>query len=79
MQTWASSERPSKPNWSACPRRALPYTLVDTVSDPLVPRRVLDELGIRAQRTRIPVADGPYRADIGYALVRAANGSSRSP
>jgi clan AA aspartic protease len=57
------------------PRHALPETLVDTGSEfTWVPRRVLEELGIRAQRTQaFEVADGRrIERDIGYALVRAA-------
>src|SRR3989440_6383927 len=56
------------------PRRALPETLVDTGSEyTWVPRRVLEDLGIRAQRTQaFEVADGRrIERDIGYALVRA--------
>ena len=55
-------------------RRALPETLVDTGSEyTWVPRRVLEDLGIRAQRTQaFEVADGRrVERDIGYALVRA--------
>jgi len=55
-------------------RRALPETLVDTGSEyTWVPRRVLEDLGIRAQRTQaFAVADGRrIERDIGYALVRA--------
>src|SRR5438046_3731554 len=58
------------------PRRALPETLVDTGSEyTWVPRRVLEELGIRAQRKQaFEVADGRrIERDIGYALVRAAD------
>ena len=62
-------------NWELRgPRRALPGTLVDTGSEyTWIPRRVLDELGIRAQRTQtFQVADGRrIERDIGYALVRA--------
>src|SRR6059058_4864207 len=56
------------------PRRALPETLVDTGSEyTWIPRRVLEDLGIRAQRTQaFEVADGRrIERDIGYALVRA--------
>ena len=55
-------------------RRALPETLVDTGSEyTWVPRRVLEDLGIRAQRTQaFEVSDGRrIERDIGYALVRA--------
>jgi len=55
-------------------RTALPETLVDTGSEyTWVPRRVLEDLGIRAQRTQaFEVADGRrIERDIGYALVRA--------
>ena len=54
--------------------RALPATLVDTGSEyTWIARRVLEELGIRAQRTQaFEVADGRrIDRDIGYALVRA--------
>lgn len=48
--------------------RALPATLVDTGSEyTWIPRRVLEELGIRAQRTQRLEGD----RDIGYALIRA--------
>jgi clan AA aspartic protease len=56
------------------PSRALTATLVDTGSEyTWIPRRVLEELGIRAQRTQaFEVADGRrIDRDIGYALVRA--------
>ena len=56
------------------PSRALPATLVDTGSEyTWIPRRLLEELGIRAQRTQaFEVADGRrIERDIGYALVRA--------
>ena len=49
-------------NWELRgPSRALPDTLVDTGSEfTWVPRRVLEELGIRAQRKQaFEVADGP--------------------
>src|SRR2546423_8296100 len=62
------------------PRRALPETLVDTGSEyTWVPRRVLEDLGIRAQRTQaFEVADGRrIERDIGYALVRA--GGTEAP
>src|SRR2546429_6832262 len=63
-------------NWEPRgPRRALPETLVDTGSEfTWIPRRVLKELGIRAQRKQaFEVADGRrIERDIGYALVRAA-------
>ena len=55
-------------------RRALPETLVVTGSEyTWVPRRVLEDLGIRAQRIQaFEVADGRrIERDIGYALVRA--------
>ena len=58
-------------------RRVLPETLVDTGSEyTWVPRRVLEDLGIRAQRTQaFEVADGRrIERDIGYALVRAEIG-----
>src|SRR5436190_2118128 len=56
-------------------RCALPETLVDTGSEfTWISRRVLEELGIRAQRKQaFEVADGRrIERDIGYALVRAA-------
>ena len=63
-------------NWELRgPSRLLPATLVDTGSEyTWIPRPVLDELGIRAQRTQaFEVADGRrIERDIGYALVRAA-------
>ena len=63
-------------NWELRgPRRALPETLVETGSQfTWIPRRVLEELGIRAQRKQaFEVADGRrIERDIGYALVRAA-------
>ncbi len=63
-------------NWELRgPSRALLETLVDTGSEfTWVPRRVLEELGIRAQRKQaFEVADGRrIERDIGYALVRAA-------
>ena len=63
-------------NWELRgPRRALRETLVDTGSEfTWIPRRVLEELGIRAQRKQaFEVADGRrIERDIGYALVRAA-------
>jgi len=63
-------------NWELRgPHRALPDTLVDTGSEfTWIPRRVLEELGIRAQRKQaFEVADGRrIQRDIGYALVRAA-------
>ena len=62
------------------PRQVLPETLVDTGSEfTWVPRRVLEELGIRAQRTQaFEVADGRrIERDIGYALVRA--GGTEAP
>ena len=63
-------------NWELRgPSRLLPATLVDTGSEyTWIPRQVLDELGIRPQRTQaFEVADGRrIERDIGYALVRAA-------
>jgi len=63
-------------NWELRgPSRPLPETLVDTGSEfTWIPRRVLEELGIRAQRKQaFEVADGRrIERDIGYALVRAA-------
>lgn len=63
-------------NWELRgPSRALPETLVDTGNEfTWIPRRVLEELGIRAQRKQaFEVADGRrIERDIGYALVRAA-------
>ncbi|HEV8381649.1 MAG TPA: retroviral-like aspartic protease family protein [Gemmatimonadales bacterium] len=68
-------------NWELRgPRRALPETLVDTGSEyTWIPRRVLEELGIRAQRQQaFEVADGRrIERDIGYALVRA--GGTEAP
>jgi predicted aspartyl protease len=61
-------------------RRALPETLVDTGSEfTWVPRRVLEELEIRAQRRQaFEVAHGRrIERDIGYALVRA--GGTEAP
>src|SRR5437667_11446612 len=55
-------------------RRALPETLGDTGSEyTWVPRRVLEDLGIRAHRTQgFDVPDGRrIQRDIVYALVRA--------
>jgi len=62
------------------PGRELPETLVDTGSEfTWVPREVLEELGIRAQRTQaFEVADGRrIEREIGYALVRA--GGTEAP
>ena len=62
------------------PRLLLPETLVDTGSEfTWVPRRVLEELSIRAQRQQaFEVADGRrIERDIGYALVRA--GGTEAP
>ncbi|HEY7193157.1 MAG TPA: retroviral-like aspartic protease family protein [Gemmatimonadales bacterium] len=62
------------------PPRALPETMVDTGSEfTWVPRRVLEELGIRAQRKQaFEVADGRrIEREIGYALVRA--GGTEAP
>src|SRR5881392_2260605 len=68
-------------NWELRgPRRALPETLVDTGSEfTWIPRGVLEELGIRAQRKQaFEVADGRrIERDIGYALVRA--GGTEAP
>ena len=68
-------------NWELRgPSRALPETLVDTGREyTWVPRRVLEELGIRAQRKQaFEVADGRrIERDIGYALVRA--GGTEAP
>jgi len=62
------------------PRKALPETMVDTGSEyTWIPRRVLEELGIRAQRKQaFELADGRrIERDIGYALVRA--GGTEAP
>lgn len=62
------------------PPRALPETLVDTGSElTWIPRAVLEELGIRAQRKQaFEVPDGRrIERDIGYALVRA--GGTEAP
>ena len=62
------------------PRHALPVTLVDTGGEfTWIPRRVLEELGIRAQRKQaFEVADGRrIERDIGYALVIA--GGTEAP
>ena len=62
------------------PRHALPETLVDTGSEfTWIPRRVLEQLGIRAQRKQaFEVADGRrIERDIGYALVIA--GGTEAP
>jgi predicted aspartyl protease len=68
-------------NWELRgPRYALPETLVDTGSElTWIPRRVLEELGVRAQRRQaFEVADGRrIERDIGYALVRA--GGTEAP
>ena len=61
-------------------RRALPETMVDTGSEfTWIPRRVLEELGIRAQRKQaFEVADGRrIEREIGYALVHA--GGTEAP
>jgi len=61
-------------------RKALPETLVDTGSEyTWIPRRVLEELSIRAQRKQaFEVADGRrIEREIGYALVRA--GGTEAP
>lgn len=60
--------------------RALPDTLVDTGSEyTWIPRGVLEELGVTAERKQgFIVADGRrIDRDIGYALVRA--GGSETP
>jgi len=60
--------------------RALPDTLVDTGSEyTWIPRHVLEEVGVIAQRKQgFIVADGRrIDRDIGYALVRA--GGSEAP
>jgi len=57
------------------PGRSVPDTLIDTGSEyTWIPRRVLEALGIVAQRKQgFVVADGRrIDRDIGYALVRAA-------
>lgn len=63
-------------NWERRgPRRSLPDTLADTGSEyTWIPRDVLEELGVVAQRKQgFIVADGRrIDRDIGYALVRAA-------
>ena len=62
------------------PRLLLPETLVDTGSEfTWFPRRVLEELGIRAQRKQaFEAADGRrIEREIGYALVRA--GGTEAP
>ena len=68
-------------NWELRgPRRALPDTLVDTGSEyTWIPRHVLEELEIAAQRTQaFEVADGRrIERQIGYALVRA--GGTEAP
>lgn len=68
-------------NWELRgPRRALPDTLVDTGSEyTWIPRAILEELGVVAQRKQgFIVADGRrIDRDIGYALVRA--GGSEAP
>ena len=68
-------------NWELRgPRRALPETMVDTGSEfTWIPRRVLEELDIRAQRKQaFEVADGRHiEREIGYALVRA--GGTEAP
>ena len=61
-------------------RRSLPDTLVDAGSEyTWIPRTVLEELGVVAQRKQgFVVADGRrLDRDIGYALVRA--GGSEAP
>jgi len=61
-------------------RKALPETLVDTGSEyTWIPRQVLEELSIRAQRQQaFELADGRrIERDIGYALVRA--GGTEAP
>ena len=68
-------------NWERLgPWRALPDTLVDTGSEyTWIPRQVLEEVGVIAQRKQgFIVADGRrIDRDIGYALVRA--GGSEAP
>lgn len=68
-------------NWELRgPRRALPEVLVDTGSEyTWIPRRVLEQLAIRPQRTQaFAVADGRrIEREIGYALVRA--GGTEAP
>lgn len=62
------------------PARAFPETLVDTDSElTWVPRRVLEDLGIRTERKQtFETADGRrIKRDIGYALVRA--GGTEAP
>ena len=63
-------------NWERRgPRRTLPDTLVHTGSEyTWIPRHVLEELGVIAQRKQaFIVADGRrIERDIGYALVSAA-------
>jgi len=62
------------------PRKALPETMVDTGSEyTWIPRQVLEELSIRAQRKQaFELADGRrIERDIGYALVRA--GGTEAP
>ena len=61
-------------------RKALPETMVDTGSEyTWIPRQVLEELSIRAQRQQaFELADGRrIERDIGYALVRA--GGTEAP
>jgi len=73
--TWESSARRLKSrSGHARLAQSLAGDLVDTGSEyTWVPRRVLEDLGIRAQRTQaFEVADGRrIERDIGYALVRA--------
>jgi predicted aspartyl protease len=68
-------------NWELRgPGRALPDTLVDTGSEyTWIPREVLEQLAIRAQRKQaFEVADGRrIERDIGYALVGA--GGTEAP
>jgi hypothetical protein len=62
-------------NWELRgPSRTLPATVVDTGSEyTWIPRRVLDELGIRAHRTQaFEVADGPSAAGDQSAAPREA-------
>src|SRR5919198_392438 len=62
------------------PPRTIPETMVDTGSEfTWIPRRVLEELGIRVQRRQaFEVADGRrIEREIGYALVRA--GGTEAP
>ena len=56
-------------------RRSVPGALVDTGAElTMVPRAVLESLGVRVEKTlRLRTADGKVaQRDIGYALVHAA-------